>query len=42
MKKIIMTLFIVLTLGACSVGVGVGGGSNVVGVGVGGGTGVRF
>lgn len=33
MKKIIMTLFIVWTLSACSVGVGVG-----VGVG----TGVRF
>ena len=40
MKKIIMTLFIVLSLSACSVGVDLGGRRIIKKVGVG--TGVRF
>ncbi|WP_267884298.1 lipoprotein [Aggregatibacter actinomycetemcomitans] len=42
MKKIILAVFILFSLAACSVGFGASGGSNGVGVGFGVGTGVRL
>ena len=42
MKRLIIALFIGLSVTACSVGVGASGGSDGVGVGFGMGTGVRF